>query len=304
MVGYKRNVLKAYSRMETPATPEGKDPAWLLDHAANIHSQHGEDGVIEAIFRILPPGPNPWCVEFGAWDGIHLSNTRRLVESANFAAVLIEGDAKRFRELEKNCQPFPKTVLLNRMVGFGPRDNLDVLLAETPIPIDFELLSIDIDGNDYHVWKALQKYQPRVVVIEFNPTIPTPVRFVQEPKPERNHGASLLSLVELGQEKGYELVSVLPCNAVFVRKEYLSLFGLPSNRPEDLRKHEQNITWLFSGMDGRIFLTGARRLIWHGVRLRERDFQILPKRLRRYPGLYTPWQLRLLRWFKRWLERG
>ncbi|MEN9728211.1 MAG: hypothetical protein RL434_2577 [Pseudomonadota bacterium] len=273
---------------------------WLDERARNVHSQCGEDGVIEAIFEVISAGEPPWCVEFGAWDGIHLSNTRHLLQSANWSAVLIEGDAQRYQKLVAEYAGNSRVCPLNAWVGFGESDGLDSLLSGTPIPRDFALLSIDIDGNDYHVWKAVQVYQPRVVVIEYNPTIPTPVRFVQPADPAVQQGSSLLSLVELGREKGYELVCVLANNAIFVRAEYLAAFGLATNAPEVLRTDERQITWLFTGYDGRIFLAGKRRMIWHGVKILESDVQVLPRFLRHPRARYSLWRRLYMRFFKWW----
>jgi hypothetical protein len=264
----------------------GTTDAWLLDHRSDVHSQGGEDGVIGKILEILPPG-DKWCVEFGAWDGRHLSNTWNLIENKGFSAVLIEGNPEKFGELRKNCSAFRNVVPLNRFVGFAEKDGLDAILAETPIPRDFDFLSIDIDGNDYHVWKAVSSYRPKAVCIEFNPTIPTEVHFVQDADPSVSHGNSLRALTELGKSKGYELVSVLPINAIFVRSEYFHLFGIRDNRPEALRKDADLVTHLFSGYDGRVFLRGGRKLPWHGVELKESEFQPLPEFLRRFPGEYT-----------------
>lgn len=286
---------------ELTTTPPGKYPAWLLDRVANVYSQTGEDGVLAAVFEIIPPEPNPWCVEFGAWDGVHLSNTRNLVETRGFTPVLIEADKTRFRDLKATYRDKPEACLINAMVGFGPEDNLDCLLADTAIPYDFELLSIDIDGNDYHVWKAMTRYRPKVVIIEYNPTIPTPVRFVQQANPRRNQGCSLLSLVELGREKGYELVCALTMNAVFVRQEDYPAFGLTTNEPEALRLEQPLVTWVFSGYDGRIFIEGHRWLPWHKLELRETDFQVVPRRLRQQHTFYSPTQRLLFRMF-RWLR--
>lgn len=155
------------------------------------------------------------------------------------------------------------------------------------IPHDFDLLSIDIDGNDYHVWKRVEYYQPKVVVIEFNPTIPTEVEFVQEANPALNQGASLLSLFELGKEKGYELICVLPFNAFFVRKRYFHLFQLESNTPQVLRTDLSAITYMFLGYDGKLFLRGACKMPWHGMALKESKMQPLPSYIRRYPGNYS-----------------
>ncbi len=258
---------------------------WLLEFKSNVHSQTGEDGVIQKILETLP-GKDGWCVEFGAWDGEYLSNVCNLIDSHGYAAVLIECSRKKFKDLRRRYADNGKVMALNRFVGFHEYDNLDVILEDTPIPRDFDFLSIDIDGNDYHVWKSVSRYRPKVVCIEFNPTVPTEVEFVQPADSRLNQGASLLSLVELGKNKGYELVSVLPFNAFFVESEYYPLFQIEDNSPEVLRTDLSAVTHIFSGYDGRVFLRGGRRLPWHAVELRESRFQVLPKCLRMYPLNY------------------
>ncbi len=259
---------------------------WLLEHQRNVYSQSGEDGIIEKILEILPDN-DKWCVEFGAWDGLHVSNTRNLIESKGYSSVLIEADKNRFRKLQQNYSQRDDVMTINQFVGFTEEENLDQILSTTCIPFDFDLLSIDIDGNDYHVWKATLTYRPKVVVIEFNPTIPTQVRFVQPADPSVNQGASLLSLVELSKEKGYELVSVLPFNAFFIRREYYQRFQIESNAPEVLRTNLDAVTYLFSGYDGTIFLHGCCKLPWHRIALNESRVQHIPRFLRTYPGNYT-----------------
>lgn len=264
-----------------------KKPTWLLDFKRDEYSQTGEDGVIEKILQILP-NTDKWCVEFGAWDGVFLTNTRRLILSQDYSAVLIEADPKKFEKLKQNYQKFQKKVTpINSFVGFGDDDNLDCILSKTPIPKEFDLLSVDIDGNDYHVWGRVEQYRPKLVVIEFNHTIPSEVRFVQDPDPKINQGASLLSLVELGKLKGYELVCVLRYNAFFVRQEDFSLFEIKQNAPQDLRKENKGITYIFSGYDGKILLSGAKELPWHCVQFSEKHIQILPSYLRTFPANYS-----------------
>ncbi len=264
-----------------------KSPVWLLDFKFNIYSQKGEDGIIEEILKNLPKN-NRWCVEFGAWDGIFLSNTRKLIESKDYSAILIEASKTKFRDLQRNYSHDPKVIAINSFVGWRDEDNLDQILKDTPIPVDFDFLSIDIDGNDYHVWEAMSKYKPKVICIEFNPTIPTEIRFVQPSDPSVNQGASLLSLVELGKKKNYELVSVLPHNAFFVRSEYYPLFQIEDNSPEILRVYLDAITYLFIGFDGKVFLRGSKKLPWHrGIELKDSQIQAIPTFLRRYSGNYN-----------------
>lgn len=144
-----------------------------------------------------------------------------------------------------------------------------------------------MDGNDYHIWKALKKFKPKIVCIEYNPTIPTEIRFVQPPDASVNQGASLLSLVELAKEKGYELVSVTPLNAFFVITNYYPLFQIENNSPSILRKSLDSITYLFCGYDGKMFLHGCKKVLWHNIETKENRIQQLPKFLQKYPGNYS-----------------
>ena len=108
--------------------------------------------------------------------------------------------------------------------------NIEGLLEANGVPSEFDLLSIDIDGNDYWIWAAIQRWRPRVVVIEYNASFPPPRKWVMQ----ENHahrwngtnyfGASLASLTALGRAKGYTLVATDSngVNAFFVRDELVA----------------------------------------------------------------------------------
>src|SRR5258708_13832303 len=155
---------------------------WLSRYASNVTSQSGEDGIIAKALSLLPDRTS-WCVEFGGWDGRLYSNTYDLVASRNYRGVFIESDPVRFRDLQLTHGASGRNVLLNAFVGFSKSDGLDVLLSRCDIPREFDLLSIDIDGNDYYVWEAVDEYRPKLVVIEFNPTLSNSVLFVQKKEP-------------------------------------------------------------------------------------------------------------------------
>ena len=125
-----------------------KKPHWLLGHSSNTYSQTGEDGIIAKILSLLPE-TDRWCVEFGAWDGIHLSNVRKLILESQYNAVMIEGDASKFQLLKNNYCDNENVRVVNAFVGFERRNSLDKILSSYEIPKDFDFLSIDIDGNDY-----------------------------------------------------------------------------------------------------------------------------------------------------------
>ncbi len=276
-----------------------RDPAWLLEHKRDVYSQTGEDGIIEAILSTIGDRDR-WCVEFGAWDGQNLSNTRNLIEAQAYSAVLIEGDALRYAALKKFYEGDNRIFPVNAFVGFNEAHGLDALLRKTPIPEDFDFLSIDIDGNDYHVWNAVRLYRPKVVVIEFNPTIPTECHFIQPADPALNQGASLSALTALALSKGYQLASVLLFNAFFVRDDLFPRLEIAENSAFVLRKDLSLLTFLFHGYDGTMFLQGSRWMPWHALDIGEDDVQVLPAPLRRFPSNYTSAQARLYRWFRKW----
>ena len=270
----------------TPTAPATNDQGrWWLDRARNVTSQCGEDGILEAIFEIIPGGDR-WACEFGAWDGRYLSNTHHLIANRRWSAVMIEVDAKRTVDLRATYAGNPQVACLTRLVGFEGKDTLDSILAGTPIPIDFDLLSIDIDGNDYHVWAAVRKYSPKVVIIEFNPTIPNDIEFVQPARLEVSQGNSLLSLTRLAQDKGYELVAVTDLNGIFVRREYFPLFGIRDNSLGAMRPSSPYESKVFQLFDGTIVLTGCTKLVWQNVQIRQESIQVMPRWLRHFPTAF------------------
>jgi hypothetical protein len=255
-----------------------------VDHAANVYSQDGEDGLLSALLDRLPANDR-WCVEFGAWDGIHLSNTRHLIESRDYNAVLIEADPQKCEELRHNYASFPRVQPVEGFVGFTESDGLDSILERTAVPRDFDLLSIDIDGNDFHVWNAVAAYEPKIVCIEFNPTIPTEVDFVQPREASARVGASLAATVRLGREKGYQLAATTRVNAILVRDDLFAHVGIDDNSPHVLRRDTSLVTYVFTGYDGTVHVAGNTWLPWHALPMKI-GRQVLPRPLRRFPGDY------------------
>lgn len=201
-----------------------------------VFSQFGEDGVVEKIFEIIEPGPK-FAVEFGAHNGIKNSNMRNLVVNHGWGSFQIEGDPVRAKQLAKNYKDYPSATTLNAWVWPG---NIEILFEEGGVPRDLDFLVIDIDSNDYYVWRALHDFRPKVVMIETNMFFPPPELMVIDYHPmnywDRTYyvGASMQSMVNLGKEKGYELLYQMTAgpNVFFVAKEYLHLFGVKDNSPE------------------------------------------------------------------------
>ncbi|OGU60065.1 MAG: hypothetical protein A2X64_07675 [Ignavibacteria bacterium GWF2_33_9] len=276
---------------------------WLLDYAENIVSHDGEDGIIRKIFEIIPD-IDKWCVEFGAYDGKFLSNTYNLIENQEYSAVLIESDQTRFNILIDSYKNNGRVIPLNKMVGFAQDNNLDSILKNTPIPENFDFLSIDIDGNDYHVWDAVKNYKPKVVCIEYNPTIPNEVEFIQPKDMNVSQGNSILSLTKLGESKGYKLIAITGCNALYVDEKYFNLFNISDNSIQALRCSSKFITHIFSGFDGTIFLRGHSGLPWHDILLSESKVQQLPKILRKCPNFYNKFQVFLFLKYQQLLKKN
>jgi hypothetical protein len=209
----------------------------LTDYRSNRYSQCGEDGIIEEIFRRLGIARG-WFVEFGAWDGKYLSNCYKLVAHHGWSGVFIEGNPDRYQDLLRTQAAFPGQLhTLCAMVGFEGEGKLGQLLARTPIPKDFELLSIDIDSYDWQVWNALEDYRPKLVIIESNAALAPDVYSIHNP-PARQ-GASFRALVELGRKKGYTLVAHTG-NCFFVVNELvpaLKLDPMLLAKPERLFDH-------------------------------------------------------------------
>ncbi len=278
------------------ARPAGADPP-LARYESNVTSDRGEDGVIRRALEVIGEGDG-WCCEFGAWDGRHASNTWSLIAEHGYHAVLIESDADRFAALEREHAGRDGVIALHRTVGFAGPDRLDALLAATPIPRDFDLLCIDIDGNDYHVWEAVAEYRPKLVVIEYNPTIPNEVDFVQARDPTVAQGASLAALNRLAQAKGYRLIHATVVNGIFVEAGYFSRFAIPDPSPVALRSDLSQVTWMFQTYDGRLHVAGFNRVRWHDVPLDARRLQPVPALLRGFPPglprgralLYRAWR--------------
>lgn len=254
----------------------------LEGYKKNVYSQYGEDGIIEKIFKIInPTNKIKWCLEFGAWDGVYLSNACNLIRNKGWSGVLIEPDKKRFGQLKENYRSNENAILINKFVNAEGGDTLDKILSKTKIPLNFDLLSVDIDGNDYHVWKSLRKYKPNVVIIEYNPTIPPNIEYIQTYDSKVNRGSSLLSLCILGKKKGYELIYATESNAIFILKKYIDQLGIFDNSPEKLMPNKY-LTYFFQLYDGTIVLKGCKRLLWHGIDFEDKDLQILPGFLRRF----------------------
>jgi hypothetical protein len=198
-----------------------------------VFSQWGEDGILQYLISHIPISQRIF-IEFGVEDYSE-SNTRFLLLNNNWEGLVIDANPKlesvlRGKELYWRYNLTAKS-------SFITAENINNIIETSGLNGDIGLLSIDIDGNDYWVWKAIDVISPRIVVCEYNSVfgskyeITTPYRGDFE-KTKYHHsnlcfGASLAAICRLAEEKGYDFVGSNSegCNAFFVRKDISN--GLP-----------------------------------------------------------------------------
>lgn len=204
-------VLSAYRIFRIPIRNLNQFEQRIAFRKRSEFSQNGEDGIINAIFSMIGVS-NKYFVEFGAEDGVQC-NTRYLFLKKRWKGLLMDGGHEN--------------ATINLKKEFITAENIEILFRKYNVPKDFDLLSIDIDGNDYWVWRAIKNYCPRVVIIEYNACFPweESKTILYQPSfvwdKTDYYGATLKALVQLGDEKGYTLVATNSCgvNAFFVKNE-------------------------------------------------------------------------------------
>jgi len=238
-------------------------------HEKKIYSERGEDGIIEFIFSKIGT-TNKFFVEFGVANGFQC-NTRYLLEKKGWKGLMMDysSDEKKgwkglmrwawliyqqigWKEsIRKGGVLLKKTIAKTKGSKYlqfyikkekVTAENVQNLFQKYNVPKNFDLLSIDIDSNDYWVWQAITDYYPRVVVIEynasFNPTQSKVVRYNPDAIWDGTNyfGASLLALQNLGSTKGYTLVGCTNSgvNAFFCKTELIK--GTKIKNIQDLYK--------------------------------------------------------------------
>ena len=210
---------------------EKKSIKQLTDVEFSGFSQWGEDGIIDWLIERLPNIPKTF-IEFGVED-YKESNTRMLLHLRNWRGHVIDGSKKHISSIKQQDLYWRFDLTVN--CAFINRENINHLIDTSGFYGDIGLLSIDIDGNDYWVWQAINSVNPVIVVCEYNAvfgdlhriSVPYKADFQRTQAHFSNlyFGASLLSLIELGQQKGYVFVGTNSngCNAFFVRDDFAPL---------------------------------------------------------------------------------
>lgn len=252
----------------------------LYKYKRNVTSQWGEDGIIEEIFKRIGHAngsKDVLCVEFGAWDGKHMSNTWNLWHEKAWSALLIEGNKQRCSKLKEDVKNYPKVIPYQAYVEKNGANSLDAILEKLNVK-EVSLLSIDIDGDDYYILESL-KIKPSVIIIEYNPTIPPSISMVQ--KLGEYFGSSAKAIMDLAKIKGYSLSAITETNCIFVRD---SEFPKLDIQPVDLEREfpSKHLTYLFSSYDGKTF--PSRKSAYAKPGKMERAAKGLKRRIKKIPG--------------------
>lgn len=210
------------------------DPKRLERFGYCVASQNEEDGMLAEVFRRIGE-TNRVFFEFGVGNGLQNITFHMLLNGWQGWWIEINQPKLAFMR-----QYFSDAIKNSRLViddSHIDAENIDAVCEKLNIPHEIDLLSIDIDGNDYHVFERMSRVRARVVVLEYNPLYPPPMRLVGAYDPNYSYsdqtyiGASLQSLSELAESKGYQLVgtSISGINAIFVRKDLAKdLFPTPA----------------------------------------------------------------------------
>ncbi|MBL0144574.1 MAG: hypothetical protein IPP48_01205 [Chitinophagaceae bacterium] len=194
----------------------------------NIFTKADEDGILLAIFSKIGT-TNKLFIDIGSNDCIN-SNCANLAFHHNWSGLFIDGNHNILNRGKYIYQKYFKQNS-NRFLftqAIVTTQNINTILASTSYPNQIDLLCIDLDGNDYHIWNAIETILPRVVIVEvqvekgnteFIPPYTTEFELYEDDTPK---GASPLSMLKLAKTKGYHLVAVNNgCyNLFFVHQDY------------------------------------------------------------------------------------
>jgi len=228
------NLLRTSTRLQQEMvynslmqSPRYADPRCLIRFERQVFSQNGEDGIIAEIFRRIG-ATNKFFAEVGVGDGLE-NNTACLLQNG-WSGVWVDGDRRHLAFAAQEFKPVIDTghlTILNRMIT---KSNIASIFAEGRVPEGLDLLSLDIDRNTFFLWEPLAHLRARVVVVEYNATIPPSDEFCVDDAPNSMwnagsyYGASLKTYEKLGEKLGYVLVSceLSGNNAFFLRKDLLT----------------------------------------------------------------------------------
>jgi hypothetical protein len=231
-----RRLDRLEAKFDNLAVQQGRLAAWLMrdcefsESEFNVFSQFGEDGMIQCLIRHLRI-PNKLFVEFGV-ESYAESNTRFLLLKDNWSGLIMDSSEDYMSDLRETELFWRHN--LQAKVAFITRENINDLISQAGVSCEIGLLSIDIDGNDYWVWQAMNQVNPVITIVEYNhrfgPTASVTIPYRADfTRMQAHHsgvyfGASLTALQRLGKRKGFALVGCNSAgnNAFFVRRDCLA----------------------------------------------------------------------------------
>lgn len=216
-------LAERYAKLDAQS-PAGASPPVgdLTRFEYSVFSQNGEDGIICELLTRTGEGSRSF-VEFGIETGVE-GNCVFLADVRGWSGLFMEGDRGDSEALARRWRG--RHSIQTRQAMVSP-ENINSLLDGAGVSPEPAIFSIDIDGNDYYVWQALER-KPRIVIVEYNSALPLDrEEGLVQPYMEGGwggtefFGASLGALEKLGAEKGYSLVhtDLIGVNAFFVRDD-------------------------------------------------------------------------------------
>ena len=202
----------------------------IRDAEFRVFSQWGEDGIIQYIIKRIQVEGFDSFIEFGVEDYSE-SNTRFLLMNNNWRGLVIDGSSKNIESIQS--QGYSWRHDLKSVAAFITKGNINNLIKDAGFSGEVGILSVDIDGNDFWIWDAINQVNPRIVIAEYNGlwgsvdavSVPYDDCFVRTEKHHSNlyYGCSLQALIILGKKKGYSFIgsNSTGSNAFFVRKDLM-----------------------------------------------------------------------------------
>jgi hypothetical protein len=200
------------------------DPKRLTRHEYQVHSQHGEDGIIAEILRRIGVKEKTF-VEIGVGDGLE-NNTAYLLFQG-WTGCWVDGGPEGSRAIRENLGPRLSDGTLKFIEMFVTMENIAAALKSAGVQEEIDVMSLDVDRNTFYIWSALAHIRARVVVVEYNPKFPPSIDWKITYDAQRwwdgtfYYGASLKAYERLGRQLGYCLVGCdfSGTNAFFVRED-------------------------------------------------------------------------------------
>lgn len=238
-----------------------------------VFSQWNDDGIIQFLVENLNI-PNKVFIEFGV-ENYTEANTRFLLMNNNWRGLILDGSASNIEHVKR--QEFYWKYELTAVNSFVTAENINRTIKENGFAGEIGLLHIDVDGNDYWIWKAIDTVNPVIVIMEYNSVFGDEMPWVTPYKDSFYRtdahysnlyfGASITSLVDLGEEKGYTFIGSNSHgnNAYFIRNDHAGAFrklsakeGYVVSKFRESRDEKGELT----------YLTGHDRLkLLHGMEI-------------------------------------